>query len=318
MNAPVAPLGPALLAALPEASRRELAGGQGLDELLAGHLASAHVAWPELAQRDEDFVAYLAARLPERNTREALEGVHAADLWLAAACARGMPGSANAFEGRYMPQLDGVLSRAGAELRDELRQRLREKLLVSPAGKAPRIAEYGGRGPLTGWLKVVASRIALDFLRAREPASPDGDELLSLPASGADPELAHLRDRYRQEFKVAMHEAAAALGTRPRNVLRLHYIDGLTMDEIAALHRVHRLTVVRWVTEAREALASTTRRVLLQRFGIGRKELDSILGLMQSQFDLSIRALLRTSSGQPAAPDKDAASRQPSQGVRRQ
>jgi len=280
-----------------EGPRRALEERGDAGERLAEHLAAAHAAWPALALPDADFVAYLAARLPKEDVAEAFANVHAADLYLAAACAHGLAGAASAFEARYMASLDGVLSRAGADARDELRQRLREKLLVSAPGTLPRIAEYGGRGPLAGWLKVVASRLALDFLRAREPQSPDGDDLLALPAEGVDPELAHLRDRYREELKIAMREAATALGPRPRNVLRLHYIDGLTMEEIAALHRVHRITVVRWVTDAREALASTTRLVLLQRFGIGKKELDSILGLMRSQLDLSIRALLRTSSG---------------------
>jgi RNA polymerase sigma-70 factor (ECF subfamily) len=302
MNAPPARLVAALLSAVAEGPRRALEADEGLEELLAAHVAAGRDAWPELTMSDEQYLAHVAARLPGENAREALEGLHAADMWLAAACTRRATGSANAFESRFMPQLDGVLSRAGAELRDELRQRVREKLLVGAVGdeaREPRIAEYAGRGPLAGWLKVVASRMTLDLLRAREPAgrrATDDDELLALPASGADPEMAHLRDRYREEFRTAMHEAAAALGARPRNVLRLHYIDGLTMEEIAAVHRVHRLTVVRWVTDAREALASTTRRVLLQRFGIGKKELDSILALMQSQFDLSIRALLRTAT----------------------
>ncbi len=280
-----------------DAHRSALAARSDLGALLAAHVASGRAAWPGIALDAGDFVAHLAERLPDDGAAaELLEDLHAADLWLAAACAHEVDGAALALERGFIAQLDGVLSRAGVEMRDELRQRVREKLLVPLPGKAPRIGEYTGRGPLQGWLKVVASRIAVDFLRAREPGSAGEDELLALPSEGADPELVHLRNRYREEFRLAMAEAAKGLGARARTVLRLHYIDGLTMEQIAALYRVHRLTAVRWVTEAREGLAATTRRVLLQQFGIGRRELDSILGIMQSRFDLTIRAMLKTAA----------------------
>jgi len=262
--------------------------------VLAAHVAAGRRAWPALALDDREFLAHLAGRLPETGADAAMRAVHASDLWLAAACACGTDGAAAALERTYMHQLDGVLSRGGAEIRDELRQRIREKLLVAARGTAPRIGDYSGRGPLAGWLKVVASRIVVDFLRARDPGPAGEDELLALPSADADPELVHLRLRYKEEFRAAMTEAARALDPRSRTILRLHYIDGLTMEQIAALHRVHRLTAVRWVTEAREGLAATTRRVLLQRFGVGRRELDSIVALMQSRFDLSIRALFKT------------------------
>jgi hypothetical protein len=43
---------------------------------------------------------------------------------------------------------------------DELRQTLRVRLL---AGPSPKIASYKGSGPLSGWVRVVATRIALEF-----------------------------------------------------------------------------------------------------------------------------------------------------------
>ncbi len=203
--------------------RSALATRSDLDALLAAHVASGRAAWPGIALDEGDFLAHLAERLPDDcAAAELLGDLHASDLWLAAACAHEIDGAALALERGFMAQLDGVLSRAGVEMRDELRQRVREKLLVPLPGKAPRIGEYTGRGPLQGWLKVVASRIAVDFLRAREPGSAGDDELLALPSEGADPELVHLRDRYREEFRLAMTEAAKGLGARARTVLRLH------------------------------------------------------------------------------------------------
>ena len=263
---------------------------------LASHLATARGAWPGLPLTDLEFAEYIAARLPDDGAVELLSTLHSADLWLAAACARGVRGAAVVLDREYIPGLDSVLSRAGLEARDELRQRIREKLLVSSDDSPPRIAEYRGRGPLLGWMKVVGSRLMLDWLRARDSGAADEDELLGLPSADAGPELMHLRDRYREEFRFALAEASKALGPRARTVLRLHYVDGLTLEQIATLHRVHRLTAVRWVKDAREGLSAATRRILLQRYGVGRSELDSILALMESRMDLSVRTMLATSA----------------------
>lgn len=263
-----------------------------LGETLASLLAVGRGAWPALPLTDEQFAAYLADRIGDDGAGELLSSLQARDLWLAAACALAVPGAAAVLDREFIPALDGVLSRAGAEARDELRQRLREKLLVSTDQGPPRIAEYRGRGPLLGWLKVVGSRMVIDWLRARHSSEASDDGLLGLPAGDASPELLHLRDRYRDEFRVALAEASKELGPRARNVLRLHYIDGLTLEQIATVHRVHRLTAVRWVKDAREGLSGTTRRILLQRYGVGRRELESIVALMESHMDLTLRTML--------------------------
>jgi RNA polymerase sigma-70 factor (ECF subfamily) len=84
------------------------------------------------------------------------------------------------------------------------------------------------------------------------------------------------------------------LSSRERNLLRYHYIDGLTGDEIAGLHGTHRATVVRWLARARETLLTTTREHLLARVAVDPKEFASIARLVQSQLDFSIRTLLAT------------------------
>jgi RNA polymerase sigma-70 factor (ECF subfamily) len=75
-------------------------------------------------------------------------------------------------------------------------------------------------------------------------------------------------------------------------VLRQHYLDGLTMDAVAGLYRVHRITVVRWMNEARAALAKETRRELGARLRVDKRELESILRLIESQIDVTLRAFL--------------------------
>jgi|GEM_PF-4314550 len=54
--------------------------------------------------------------------------------------------------------------------------------------------------------------------------------------AGLDPEIAYLKQRYRDEFREAFVAALGALDERQRNVLRQHHLDGMTIDQLGSLH----------------------------------------------------------------------------------
>ena len=83
-----------------------------------------------------------------------------------------------------------------------------------------------------------------------------------------------------------------ALSDREKNLLRQSAIDGLSIDDLAALYRVHRATCARWLEAAREALFSDTRRRLIDEAGIAEAECDSIIRLVQSQLHVTLRRVL--------------------------
>jgi len=66
------------------------------------------------------------------------------------------PDEARAIAGQY----DDVLARidGSAAFRDEVCQRLREKLFVSTPARRAKIFEYSGKGSLASWLRTVALR----------------------------------------------------------------------------------------------------------------------------------------------------------------
>jgi RNA polymerase sigma-70 factor (ECF subfamily) len=105
-----------------------------------------------------------------------------------------------------------------------------------------------------------------------------------------DPRLDDLRRRYRGDFAAAFRAALAALPVRERNLLRQHHMDGLTIDQLAGLYRVHRATAARWVARARTTLSGETRRRLMERLGVATQDADSIIRLVRSQLDLSLSA----------------------------
>src|ERR1043165_5840555 len=112
----------------------------------------------------------------------------------------------------------------------------REKLLLGDAGRAPRIAEYTGRGALRGWTRVVLSRTALNMLRDQKRDVPLEEALLAEPATGGcDPELLSLRDRFGGALDRALESAMRQLTADERVLLRQRFVDGLSAEQLARL-----------------------------------------------------------------------------------
>jgi RNA polymerase sigma-70 factor (ECF subfamily) len=167
---------------------------------------------------------------------------------------------------------------------------MRERLLVGRAGGAPEIGDYSGRGSLAGWLRVMAFR-ALQRDRRRGIAQDQRAEAVIEDAI-ADPQLEFVKRRDRPRFQEAFRDALAALPVRERTLLRLHYAEGLSAEQLGALHRVHRATTTRWLAQARELLLDELRRRLVESLRVDRSEISSLVRLLRSQLELSLRQAL--------------------------
>lgn len=172
---------------------------------------------------------------------------------------------------------------------DEVRQALRVRLLVADGGRL-RLDDYAGRGPLRGWLGVAALRVAINLKRA--PATVSDDALAELVSSEVDPELHYLKTLYRAEFRDALEKALSALPERPRLLLRLSYVDGLSLAQLGRLYQVHETTAGRWVHQAAADVAAEARRRLTASLSLSRSSLDSVARMVMSNLDLSIARVL--------------------------
>jgi RNA polymerase sigma-70 factor (ECF subfamily) len=262
-----------------------------LESALAALVARARAEWPHLAAHDTDLVAQVARRSAE----VALDALHAGDLLLAVGCARGERGALEAYESRYLRAhaLGAALARidSSPSFADEVRQVVREKILVAPAGREPRIAEYSGRGSLAAWTRVVAMRAALDLrpARAAEAATDSPPDL----GGERDPELGLLQERYGKAFEEALAEAFAALSDEQSNLLKLQIVDGLQTARIAALFHVDRSTIKRRLASCRETLLQETRRILAERLKVSPESFESLARMVQSQLHVSVARLLK-------------------------
>jgi RNA polymerase sigma-70 factor (ECF subfamily) len=257
---------------------------------------SASRAWPTVVVPRERFVAYLTARVPEDvDHGEALRCMHTSDLYLACACADGDLNALKAFEAHFLPVVDRALPRLGLDpdARAEVKQRLRSTLLIDGRGPA-RITRFQGRGDLRSWIRVMAVREGLAILRRLRGQAPIGDDqLIAAVAAGDSPEVAYLKRKYRHEFRLAFTDALQSLSDRDRLVLRQRFLDGLDVIAIARGHRVHRGTAASWLERARARVLAATRASLVGRLQVAPTEIDSILRLISSQLEVSLRLLLR-------------------------
>jgi RNA polymerase sigma-70 factor (ECF subfamily) len=267
-------------------------GAAEVEHALADVIRTGASAWPSVQLPAEVFVARVASHFSNDETLIGwLRGVRAADLFLATACAERVPNAIDTFDREFLGSVPAILARGGMRdlQADEIRQRIRERLFVG----ASRIADYSGRGSLTSWLQVVTLRIAIDAIREQrampvaEPSESD-----DLRVAGTDPELSLIKERYRGPFKEALRTAIRELTGEQRNLLKLHFVDSVTLDKLAALFHVHRATVVRRIAQAREAVFDRVRILLQAELGIDAAEFEELLTLLRSRLELSLSALL--------------------------
>lgn len=215
----------------------------------------------------------------------------AGEIYLALACLTGDPPALAEFERAYVSQVPRHVAHfplSGAQLAD-LQQDLRVRLL---AGSRPRLTTYSGRAPLGAWIRVIAIRTALDMMAVRDRPDSRLPSLDDLVATYSSPELALARDSIRPAVQQALRDGFATLSADERTILRLHFVDGLNIDAIGRVYRVHRSTVGRWLITIRTRLFDHVRERVALDLRPSPSELRSIFRLVRSDLRLSIDRLL--------------------------
>jgi RNA polymerase sigma-70 factor (ECF subfamily) len=261
-----------------------------LDAALSRMLDEGRRAWPGIELEPGVFVRHLA----ERSSAPLDAGLHAGDLYLACACAHGVAAAVAAFDERYLARVPAFVARSAdaREVADEVRQRLRQLLVVGEGDRAARIADYRGKGTLENWVRAAAARMALNLQRGerrqrRAVASAAAEARLH----GSDPELDYVKRRYGSQAAEALRSAFDLLSVRERTLLRLHYFEHVAIGTMATSYGVHRATIGRWLLGAQRTLFDETRRLLQERLRLSPSECESLLGLLRSRMEVTVRAL---------------------------
>ena len=244
------------------------------------------------------LVEFVARQLTADLADAALDGLRPADLYLACACAQGLPGAIDAFDRDYMREVDIALARMriGPPRLNDVKQLVRQRLFVGggTAGaptSAGKISEYGGRGDLRRWVRSVAVRTCLNELRkGKREVLVDDDHLIAQHAITADdPEVEYMKRTYSNEFKAAFAEA---LGAARRRASRrcCATTTSTASTSTRSARSIASIASPRSAGSRRRRSSSSSRRssTLRARLKLPAAELDSVLRMIRSQIHLSL------------------------------
>jgi RNA polymerase sigma-70 factor, ECF subfamily len=262
------------------------------EEAITAAWQAGQGAWPDVRLDRARFAAHVGT------VDGGLTSRFPADLYLAAACIAGDPIALERFDRDVLANARGAICAIDTSTAfvDEAMQKLRANLIVGDDGR-PRLAHYAGRGPLRAWVGIAAARTALMMRRSQKRAKEvpvDDDSWTGALAtiSTNNPELELLKRQYASAFSAALADAVRALEPRMRAVLRMSFVDDVSIDEIGAVYAVHRATAARWVQRACDEVFEQTRRLLADRLSLSGTELDRMTALVQSQLEVSLSQLL--------------------------
>jgi RNA polymerase sigma-70 factor (ECF subfamily) len=263
------------------------------DERLQQLFDFARAAWPGSNVEFECFMAQAeshGAALLKADPDAA--AANARDLYLACACGQGQPAALAALERQYLPGAQAAVARIdrSADFVSEVQQILREQLLVGPL---PRITTYRGTGPLEAWVRTAAVRVALNLRRRKQPVFDDDPRLPQLEQ--LDPELAVIQRHQQKDITIALERAVDQLTYDQRLLLRLYYLDGLTLSKIAVLQQISVATAFRHLTAATRTVLAHVRDDLVRRLDLSSAGLDSLLRDVHDHLNVSLNRLLRSS-----------------------
>ncbi len=241
---------------------------------------------PGLCDDSEGF----AQRLLDTTSRHgvALESIRADDLYLAWSCTQGCASALERFWREFVPTVrqTALAVTKNPDVAEDVVQDVVQGLLVGRADRPAAMTSYDGRSKLQRWLRSVSVRAAI---ASRNKNQRNSDTLSTFPGVASDPEVALLREQAGHVVEHALRAALVALPAEHSLILQQHLVDGLSIDQLAKIYRIHRATAARRIAKAREALLGSTRSRLRAELQIMGRDLDSLIELARSRVLVSLR-----------------------------
>jgi len=243
--------------------------------------------WPLLKLHFDVFYGHCSRVLEPADV--AAPPSEAADLYLCCACAEAEPEALRVFESEGLGVAKAAIARIdrSADFVQDTLQEVWDRLLL---GTEAKVRLYSGRGPLKAWVRVAATRVALDRHRARTRLAHRHVELTDrLAAPGSSPEALLLKARFGHAFQQALRRAVSGLSGQERNVLRMHVTGQCSIDEIGRAYNVHRATAARWLDRTRTQIYEQVRQELcVEQARLTASEFKSLATLIGNELELSL------------------------------
>jgi RNA polymerase sigma-70 factor, ECF subfamily len=244
--------------------------------------ARGQARWPSLSLALDGFRKHcLRLGLDERQM-----AARAEDLFLVAAVLEQVPRAISHFDECLAVAVSVVtrIDRAPTFI-DDVTQELRLKLLT---GDGAKLSTYSGTGGLVDWLRVVATRVALNLKRS-DRLRPE-DDLPETFLEGED--AAPFRRWYLADIQGALEVGFRRLTARERTLLRLHFVDRLNIERIGTIYGVNRATIARWLVGIRARLFKEVRSDLAAKHGLDTADVKSLYRIMERDVHVTISRIL--------------------------
>jgi len=227
---------------------------------------------------------------------EYLDALHAEDLVLALACARGIAPARERFTADYWPLL--YLAARTLTHDENGARELANSLWIDLDGMAqapertprPLLGDFNGRSSLRTWLRTVLAQRFADLTHAVAQNNPlmSRSAESAIEEDGADPD----RVRYVSALNAALVAALGELDPRDRLRLSYYYLENLTLREVARLLIEHPSSVSRRLQQTRLELKRQVERRLRGEQHLSEEQIRLCYDYAAEQwsFDLS-RAL---------------------------
>lgn len=234
------------------------------------------------------------------------------DLALAQGCAAGHERAWEIFMARFREKLYDVARQITRE--DSLGRELADSVYADLYGTRTRegvriskLASYGGRGSLDGWLRtVLAQEYVNNYRRQRRTVSLDEEEEGGVQFAAAEPQAVGGADPLLER---ATDEAVRSLDAQEKFVLASYFLDQRTLAEIARALKVHESTISRKVEKLTKALRKQIVKNLIS-YGMSRRQAEEALDTDVCDLAVDLRSSLTQDSAASTFSKKGADARQ--------
>ncbi|MBV9623568.1 MAG: sigma-70 family RNA polymerase sigma factor [Acidobacteria bacterium] len=243
----------------------------------------------------------------ELGTEEFLESLRLEDLALARGCAAGNEHAWEVFMLRFREKLydfSRQITRQDSSAR-ELADSVYAELFGTRSRDGARIsklASYGGRGSLDGWLRtVLAQEYVNGYRKQRRLVSLDEESeaggQFPAPRAEASTPADPLLER-------ATEETLRSLAEEERFLLASYFLDQRTLAQVARVLGVHESTISRKVEKLTKSIRKRIVKSLVS-YGMSRRQAEEALSADVRDFSLDIRASLTQAPVAGAFPEKE-------------
>jgi RNA polymerase sigma-70 factor (ECF subfamily) len=268
---------------------------------------------PRIAAAVEKYLLRDEPETAAHEINQFIDGMQADDLCLTIACEQNDEGAWSELVERFTPAVRSAARSASSneDAAEDLVQSIWAELYGLRIGKdgkpSSKLAYYSGRGSLAGWLRAVASQLAVDVYRkqsrlvqteedadldrlVRDQRGSEGQAALSSNLQNPEKIVA---DKFAEsDVQSALGAAVKELAPEDRLLVKLYYFDDMRLREAGVVLGVHEATASRRLTRIHNDLRKRITQILVDDKGWTKAEAERSFAELAQNLNTDLEALV--------------------------